>query len=254
MYKLFFVFMPMFIFAQVIRFSPLPVDTAEHLYKKYNPLLNYLNKQTGDTYKFVYSHSYTELLNNFKNNKVDMIILGALPYLRLKQEFPQAKAIVTFLNKYKKPFYTCQIITNDKEIKTLKDITSNTRIFLTNKLSTCGYLMTQYMFKEANTTLDDYYYQYVGSHVDVVFNVTLYNDSIGDVKSSIAKEYNKFVKVIDTSIKIPEFSLVVNQNKLSQKEINKILKALKKYPKVIITPKHFYDSIEKILQEIKVKE
>lgn len=182
-----------------------------------------------------------------------MIVLGALPYLRLKQNFKSAKAIVTFLNKFKKPYYTCQIITSDKEIKTINDITQNTKIFLTNKLSTCGYLMTQYIFQKQNKNLDNYNYQYVGSHIDVIFNVTLYNDSIGDVKSSIAKEYSHFIKIIEQSVKIPEFSLVVNTNTLSKNKIDKIIDVLKKYPKVIITPKDFYNSIQNILKNIKVK-
>jgi len=247
-------FLPVFIFAQVIKFAPLPTDTANSLYDKYQPMLEYLSKNTKDEYKFVYIPTYKELLNSFQKGEVDMIILGALPYLRLKQQFSKAKAIVTFLNKYKKPYYRCEIITSDKAINSLNDIDENTKIFLTNKLSTCGYLMTQYMFKKAHKNLDDYNYKYVGSHVDVVFNTTLYNNSIGDVKSSIATEYKYYIKVIDKSIKIPEFSLIVNENKISKEKINKIALLLTKYnKKIIITPKGFYDVVEKVLKKIEVK-
>jgi len=251
--KKFLLFLPMIIFAQVIRFSPLPTDTIDNLYTKYEPLLKYLSKKTGDEYKFVYSPTYKVLLDNFKSGKVDLITLGALPYLRLKEEFIYIKPIVTFLNKYKKPYYTCQIITSDNNINSLDDISMDTTVFLTNKLSTCGYLMTQYMFKKANKDLEEYNYKYVGNHVNVVYNVTLYNNAIGDVKSSIAKEYSHFVRVIDTSIRIPGFSLFVNTQKLSKKQIKKITDSLKHYVNVIITPKDFYKPIEKIREEIKVQ-
>ena len=250
-------FLPIIIFAQVIKFSPLPVDTANNLYNKYSPLLQYLSLHTGDKYKFIYSPTYKDLLNNFKHKKVDMIILGALPYIKLKKEFKSAKPIITFLNKYNKPYYTCQIITNDKDIKSLNDINYDTKIFLTSKLSTCGYLLTEYMFNRKNKTLQEYNYKYTGSHINVVFNVTLYNNSIGDVKSSIAREYKHFIKIIDTSIKIPEFSLVINTNKLSKQKIKKIVSLLINYKKckrkLIATPQNFYESIEKISKGIEIK-
>jgi len=245
-------FLPLLIFAQVIKFSPLPTDTVNNLYHKYEPLLKYLSQKTGDTYKFVYSPTYKKLLENFKSGKIDMMTLGALPYLRLKKEFKYIKPIITFLNKSKEPYYTCQIITNDKDINSIHDITSKTKVYLTNKLSTCGYLMTQYIFKKHHKTLRDYHYKYVGNHVNVVYNTTLYNNSIGDVKSSIAREYRHFIKVIDTSIHIPGFSLFINTQTVPENKIQEMIKVLHNYPNVIITPKDFYQSIEQITQQIKV--
>jgi len=253
MSRIFILLLPIIMFGQIIRFAPLPIDTENNLYKKYQPLLNYLSKATNDKYKFVYYNNYKKLLNNFKAGKVDMIILGALPYLRLKSEFKDVKPIGTFLNKNNQPYYTCQIITSDEHINSLNDIDINTKIFLTNKLSTCGYLMTQYMFKKANKNLDDYNYKYVGNHINVVFYTTLYNNAIGDVKSSIANTYKHFIKVIDTSIHIPGFSIVVNTKNVRMSQINSISKALDNYPGIIATPKNFYEPIEKIKNSIKVK-
>jgi ABC-type phosphate/phosphonate transport system substrate-binding protein len=121
------------------------------------------------------------------------------------------------------------------------------------------------MFKRKHKNLDDYHYQYVGNHIDVVFYTTVYNNAIGDVKSSIAEKYRHFIKVIDTSIHIPSFSLIANTQTLNNNDITKITTSFLKAPThsttnpkiiqhgVIKTPKHFYKLIEQISQEIKVK-
>jgi ABC-type phosphate/phosphonate transport system substrate-binding protein len=61
------------LFANVIRFSPQPVDKSINLYKQYQPMLEYLEEKTGLKFKFIYSATYEELIDNFKNNRVDMI-------------------------------------------------------------------------------------------------------------------------------------------------------------------------------------
>jgi len=252
MFKVLIFIIPILVFSQIIKFAPLPIDTANNLYNKYAPMLEYLSKQTKDEYKFVYAQTYKDLLNNFKNGNIDIVILGALPYLKLKQHFKSALPILTFLNKNKSPYYTCQIITSDLKIKSINDISKNTKIFLTDKLSTCGYLITEYIFHKYNKTLKNYNYTYESNDVNVVYNVTLYDNSIGNIKSNIAKKYINFIKIIDTSIKIPEFSLVVNTNKISPKKIEKIISVLlenREYKqKLIVTPKNFYQPIEKILK------
>lgn len=80
-------FLPILLFSQVIKFSPLPVDTANNLYKKYNPLLEYLSKQTGDTYKFVYIPTYKRLLQNFKKGKNRYDSFRSFTIFKIKTKF-----------------------------------------------------------------------------------------------------------------------------------------------------------------------
>ena len=254
-----------FLWAKVINFSPLPMDSSINVYKQYQPMLQYLKKETGLEFKFVYSASYKELIANFISGKVDMIEAGALPYVKLKKKFPIAKPIVTFLNKNSKPFYTCQMITSDKNIKSLKDINSNTKIFLTRKLSTCGYLMSEYMLNKIDKSLKNSNYKYIGTHTDVVFNTTMYDDAVGGVSSKVAQKYTHLISIIDTSIKIPEFSLVVNSQTITPSQIKKIQNAFlsikdknkwnnnAKYG-AIKTPTNFYHKITEITNKIKIPE
>jgi ABC-type phosphate/phosphonate transport system substrate-binding protein len=196
-----------------------------------------------------------------------------LPYVRLQEKVTNSKPIVTFLNKNGKPFYTCQLITSDNNIKSLNDIRKDTKILLTNKLATCGYLMTEYIFKKQGKTLNNYAHKYIGTHIDVVFNVTLKDNLIGGVKSKVADNYHHFIKILDESSTIPEFSLVVNKNIVNLKQQNKIIDALislkpldNKIDKTLMlnwssnikygaikTEKNIYKSILKILKEIKVE-
>jgi phosphonate transport system substrate-binding protein len=271
--RLLLLFIPFILFSDVIRFSPQPVDKSINLYKQYQPMLDYLEEKTGLKFKFVYSATYDELIDNFIKNKVDMIEIGSLPYIRLQEKVKNSKPLVTFLNKNSKPYYTCQLITSDDNIKSVKDINSNTKILLTNKLATCGYLMSQYILKQNGKSLDDYEYKYIGTHIDVVFNTTLKNNLIGGVKSKVADNYHHFIHVIGDSILIPEFSLVVNTNNVEPSQENKIINAITSLKPLenkvdynlmfnwsnnikygaIKTPKNIYKDVQKVLKDIKVK-
>lgn len=215
--------------AKVINFSPLPMDKAPKLLIQYNEMLEYLEKETGYKYNFVYSASYKELIKNFKDGKIDIIELGALPYLKLKETFKEAEPFLTFNSRTGKSHYTCDVVTTSPQINSLKDIESTTKIALTRNLSTCGYLMSEFMMQNNNKTLKDFNYQYVGTHSNVLLNVLLNYNTIGTVKSTILNKYQQFeFKVLAQSINIPGFAFISNKNTLSHKEVAKIKKAILK--------------------------
>lgn len=137
-------------FSDTIRFSPLPMDNSPRLFEQYKHMLKYLEKETGYKFEFIYSKSYRDLLKKFKSGKIDIIELGPLPFVRLKDEFKGAEPFLTFNSKDGKPFYNCVLVTKDKNINSLSNINKNTKVGLTRNLSTCGYLMSEHIFIENN--------------------------------------------------------------------------------------------------------
>jgi len=215
--------------AKVITFSPLPMDKAPQVYAQYHEMLQYLEKETGHKFKFIYSSSYKELIKNFKEGKIDFIELGALPYVRLKEHFNQAYPFLTFNSKYGKPYYTCNLITTEKNIDTFTDITHVNEVVLTRALSTCGYLMSEHIMKNNKESLENFHYYYVGTHSNVLLEILLRDNTVGTLKSTVLDKYSQFkFKTIEKSPNIPGFAFIANKNTMRMKEINSIKKAILK--------------------------
>ena len=119
-----FVFLFTFItlVAETIKFSPLPMDKSSKIFLQYSDMLKYLEKETGYSFEFVYASSYEELIDNFKDGKIDIIELGPLPFVKLKSVCKYAEPFLTFKSKEGKANYSCDILTTNKKIKNIKDI------------------------------------------------------------------------------------------------------------------------------------
>jgi phosphonate transport system substrate-binding protein len=228
--KLFFVLylLSAALYAKTIRFSPLPMDKASVLFEQYNNMLKYLEKETDYKFEFVYSSSYQDLITKFKNGKIDIIEIGPLPYVKLKEQFNDVEPFLTFNSKKGKPFYRCFIVTKDPKLDSLENIKDPT-IMLTSKLSTCGYLMSEFMFRKKRKSLENFNYRYVGTHTNVLLNILLEQNSIGTVKSTVLNKYEhfNFTKLI-YSPAIPGFAFVANKKNIDNKQIKDIQNAILK--------------------------
>jgi len=214
---------------KVINFSPLPMDKAPKLFIQYDLMLKYLQKETNIKFNFIYSSSYKELIRNFQDGKIDVIELGALPYVKLKQNFKQAEPFLTFNSKSGNPYYTCNLITKEKNINSFSDILNTNEVILTKSLSTCGYLMSELIMQKNNKTLKNFNYQYVGTHSNVLLKLLLDENSIGTVKSTVLNKYDQFkFKNLAKSPNIPGFAFIYNMNNLNKEDIKKIQKAILK--------------------------
>jgi phosphonate transport system substrate-binding protein len=248
------------------------MEKAPTLFKQYKPMLKYLEKESGLKFKLVYSSSYKEMIENFKNGKIDVIELGPLPFVKLNMQYKHSKPFVTFLSKDGKDSYNCLLVTTDKDKNTLKDLNSKTKIKLTRKLSTCGYLMSEKMLNKEGLSLENFDYEYIGTHTDVILKVILSYNTVGGVKSSVFENYKHIgnVKAIATSDDIPGFAFVANTKTLSKENIQKMTNALTKLHPLenekdfeithkwskntmygcIPTKKDAYKNIQKALEEI----
>ncbi len=215
--------------AKVITFSPLPMDKAPKLFVQYNAMLKYLEKETGYKFKFIYSTSYEELIKNFEEGKIDIIELGALPYVRLKEQFKDSYPFLTFNSSNGKPYYTCDLVTTENNINSFADISNKVDVILTRSLSTCGYLMSEYIMRENSLTLENFHYQYIGTHSNVLLKVLLEKNTIGTVKSTVLDKYTQFdFKTLAQSPNIPGFSFIANKNTTVEGQIKNIQKAILK--------------------------
>ncbi|MEA3512078.1 MAG: PhnD/SsuA/transferrin family substrate-binding protein [Campylobacterota bacterium] len=260
-------------YSDTIRFSSLPMDKSPKLFEQYSYMLRYLEKETGDKFEFIHSRSYRDLINKFKNGKIDIIELGPLPYIKLKEQYKKAEPFLTFNAKDGNPYYRCEFVTTEKDINSLLDVDNSKKVILTRKLSTCGYLMSELMFQDVDNSLNYLDYIYVETHSNVLINLLIKENSVGSVKSTILDKYEHFnFKKLAHSKPIPGFAFIANKENISKEKIKKIQKAILKLNPLtndkdkeivskwsnntkygaIITKKDAYDVVTKAIKVVKI--
>lgn len=218
------------LFAKPIRFAPLPMDIAPKLHTQYSNMLEYLTKETGLEFEFVYCANYEEIIQKFQNQEIEVAELGPLPYLKLAKTIPTTKPLLTFLTPNGDEFYRCQLFTFDDNINHLSDLhLYNPHIFLTSEHSTCGTLMMSDILYSVGKNLRDLNSSFSGTHSNVVLENLLTPNAIGGIKSTVYTNYEHLgLKTLAVSTKIPGFTFAVNTKLLSHIQMKLIQDAILK--------------------------
>lgn len=216
---------------ETIIFAPLPMENIKTVFTQFDPMIKYLEKQLNKKIIIDYNQNYADILQKFKQKKIDIAYLGPLPYVALKDEYPAALPLVHFKNSDDNAFYKCSIITFSTNKTQVKDII-NKKIALTQPLSTCGYLSVNALLEKSNNSLNNNKYSYLGKHDTVALSVVRGEFDFGGVKSSIAKKYSNLgLKELTQTGFLPGFALIGNQETLSLKTLQKIQTVMKNVKK-----------------------
>jgi len=236
---LFFIFFSTLLsFGQVINFAPLPTRPKEELLARHYPLLKYLEKKTNYKFEFVYIRDYDELLKALAEGKVQLISAGGLPYLKLKQIFPDAELVASFKNETGSNTYECVCFTSFHGPDNLKKVKGP--IALTQRISVCGYFSANILLSSVKKDINKLEYKHFDSHKDVIHWVLSGKYEMGCAREDIIKSYKGYgLKVLGTTGPWPEFVIVANPQKLQRDKIEKIRKAL-----LSIDPEEAKDLVE----------
>lgn len=217
-----------------ITFASIPMQNKNTLIKEFIPMLTHLRKKTSINIQMDYYRDYSELLEAFISGKIDLIYLGPLPYVSLKERYPYTKPIVSFKNQNGDSFYTCSLVSFMDENIDFSHPIIDKKVALTQPLSTCGYLSVEGFFQLNKSSLEKNHYMYMGSHDKVALQVLQGKAQIGGLKTSIAKQYYGLgLNILSVSEAMPMFTLIANTKTLSSKTIDKIQNTLLKTPKDI---------------------
>ncbi len=215
--------------AETIRFAPLPLVDEKTLRAEYLPLLDYLGKQTGDAYRWIFFPKYPAMLQAMQDGQVDLAILGPLPYIKLTERAKYFEPLVQFREKDGHADYDCVLVAfgADRTLK-LKDIKGK-RIGLTQAESTCGYFAVASMLKTAGRApdKDGNRYEYAGNHTKAALGVAQGRYDIAGLKRSQAEKYLGLnLHIIAESGPYPAFALVANTRTLPEARRAAIRQAL----------------------------
>lgn len=212
----------------IVYFSAITLYHPIVMYQKYQPLMDYLTKNTGYRFELKLSQDYKDIINFLKTNKVQVALLGGVTYLEAKKEF-DVIPILRPVGADGKPFYNCVFITRNtnREINSLSDLKGKSVAFA-SKLSTSGNLAPLYhlYFKAGIRPKDLARYENFKYHDSVAREVLRGNFEAGAVIDSVANRFkNRGLKIIDVSDPIPGLPIVVRAD-VSPKLIEAIKKAL----------------------------
>jgi phosphonate transport system substrate-binding protein len=197
---------------RTVAIAPLPMVKSEVLLKEYRPLLEYLEAETGHSFKLVYYADYAALLKNIAAGKVDIAFLGPLPYVELRRKNSRIRPIVRFLNAKGDDQYTCSLFTTvNHTIGAVEDL-ENKSIALTQRLSTCGYLAMEHLLSRHGFSLQKNDYEFTGSHTNAIFGVVVGDFDAGGAKTSIVDAYRHLgLKVLAQTEPLPGFLWVASE-------------------------------------------
>jgi phosphonate transport system substrate-binding protein len=212
---------------QPIRFAPLPMESPEVIVKAFNPLVAYLQARLGQPVEMVYFDTHREILAAFEQDELDVIFLGPLPYVSLRQGMAEVAPLVFFKESNGEARYRCALISFVGDDLALAEMRG--RPFgLTQPLSTCGYLGADAMLREhAGLCLEDLAYRYLGTHEAVVFAVTRGEAQAGSVKDEFAHKYAPLgITIHAYSGWVPATGLFANTRTLDAELVRRIREVL----------------------------
>jgi phosphonate transport system substrate-binding protein len=210
-------------------FTPLPIEQPETVITASRPLVSYLSKQLGVPITIRYEKNYEDILHLFQEGTIDIVHLGPLPYVTLRQACPEAEPLAGINEADGKTAYTCAMVTAFDGPTALKQVRRS--VALTQPLSTCGYLAAGYLLDKHGIQLDALQHDYLGNHDKVALAVVKGTYEVGTIKTTVAKKYtNLTLRVIEETPNLPGFLLVGNKATLSPDQIRKITGFLLKLP------------------------
>lgn len=210
-------------------FAPLPIEQPETVITASHPLVSYLSKQLGVPISIRYEKNYDDMLRLFREGKIDILHLGPLPYVTLRQVYARAEPLATINEADGKTSYTCAMVTAFDGPKNLSLVRRS--VALTQPLSTCGHLAAGYLLDKHGIQLDSLHHEYLGNHDKVALAVVKGIYEVGALKTTVAQKYtNLTLRVLEETPGFPGFLLVGNKATLSADQLREITRLLLELP------------------------
>ena len=197
----------------VIRFGVIPRYNPLVMYKRYQPIMDYLSAETPYRFELKISRDYPEAVRFLQQGVTQVSSLGDVTFAEANIEY-KAIPILKPLNKDGKPFYRSAIIVRaDSPIKNLSELRGKTVAFGSTH-STSGNLIPRYLLWKNGVGLRDLKSYSNLQHHDAVAKAILKGQyTAGAVKDVVAEKYKPHgLRILAWSDPIPSVPLVVRKD------------------------------------------
>jgi phosphonate transport system substrate-binding protein len=212
----------------LIRFGVIPRYNPLVMYKRYQPIMDYLTAETPYRFELKISRDYPEAVRFLKDGVTPISSLGDVTFTEASRLYG-AIPILKPLNKDGNPYYrSAVIVSRNSPLKSLHEIKGKYMVF-GSPHSTSGNLVPRYMLWDIGIRLQELAGFSNLKHHDAVAKAILKGQyDAGAVKDVIAEKYMSHgLRVLAYSDPLPSVPLVVRKE-TPPEFINAVKKALLK--------------------------
>ncbi|MBI5483931.1 MAG: phosphate/phosphite/phosphonate ABC transporter substrate-binding protein [Deltaproteobacteria bacterium] len=194
----------------VVRFGVIPRYNPLVMYKRYQPIMDYLTAETPYRFELKISKDYPEAVRFLKQGVTQVSSLGDVTFAEANLAY-QAVPILKPLNGDGTPFYRSAIIVRaDSPLNSIKELRGRTMAF-GSPHSTSGNLIPRYMLWDNGVHIQDLKRWENLQHHDAVAKSILKGQfDAGAVKDVVAQKYKSHgLRILAWSAPIPAVPLVV---------------------------------------------
>lgn len=198
---------PLILFGVIPRYNPLV------MYKRYQPIMDYLTAETPYRFELKISRDYPESVRFLQEGVTQVSSLGDVTFAEASTRY-HAIPILKPLNKDGIPFYRSAIIVRaDSPLKNIRDLRGKTMAF-GSAHSTSGNLIPRYLLWDNGVRIQDLKRWENLQHHDAVAKAILKGQfEAGAVKDVVAEKYQAHgLRILAWSAPIPAVPLVVRKD------------------------------------------
>jgi phosphonate transport system substrate-binding protein len=207
-------------------FSVHPYLPSAELFKRFLPLMDYLNTETGQTITLNISSTYEEHIEAIGSGQSNIAYMGPASYVEMVNRYGRKPLLARLEVNGSPTFRGVIIVRKEDKSATLKDLVGK-RFAFGDPASTMSSLVPMYMFIKEGIELEKLSgYVHLRNHNNVALSVLVGDSDAGAVKEEVFYKYERRgLKALAFTPRISEHVLV-GHNTLPAETIDSLRKAL----------------------------
>jgi len=197
----------------VVRFGIIPRYNPLIMYKRYQPIMDYLTEQTPYRFELKISRDYPEAVRFLREGTTQVSSLGDVTFAEANLQYA-AQPILKPLNRNGVPYYRSAIIVrSDSPLRSIRDLRGKTMAF-GSAHSTSGNLVPRYLLWNNGVRIQDLgRWSNLKNHDAVAKAILKGQFDAGAVKDVVAEKYMSHgLRVLAWSAPIPSVPIVVRSD------------------------------------------
>lgn len=196
--------------ARELVFSTHPFANPATIYRTFQPLIDYLSRETGTTISIKIAPSYLAHVNMVGSGKADLAFVGPSPYVRIKDKFGGVELLARFRMRDDINDKVVIICLDAAPINSLADLAGKTFAFGDHQSFGSHYLPRWVLNTNGVALKDLVAYDFVKSHDNVVLSVLHGDFAAGGVRLDVFRKYSdRPLRVLAGPFLIPPHALVI---------------------------------------------
>lgn len=199
-----------------LRLSAIPLTGADAMVRDFEPLAQFLGRLAGRPVEFVYMDRHEKVLDALRAGRIDLAVMGAMPYVELVGFGPgqlspgTIRALARFKESDGRGTYRCVLVAFPDDRVVLSQAQGLT-VGMSNPLSTCGPLSARNLLAAAGVDWTQIRPLYLGHLNDVAMAVVAGRVQLGAVPDSVARQHASLgLQVLASTGDLPGFVLVAH--------------------------------------------